>query len=244
MTSFVLKLIAAITMLIDHTGLILFPHHMIFRVIGRLAFPIYAYCIAEGFRYTRNRFKYFLRIFLLGLFCQIVYTIVSHDLYIGILLVFSISIIIMTFTDCVKTSMQGKKSALSSFVSRVFRRDITNEQDKVISLVLCCASIMAAFVLCIYVEVDYSFFGIMLPVFTSFFSDRKQRLVMFSACLIALCIDLTDTLMIQYWSLAAIPLIAMYNGERGRHSLKYFFYVFYPLHLAVLYGIQYLINLG
>ena len=109
---------------------------------------------------------------------------------------------------------------------------------------LCCASIMAAFVLCIYVDVDYSFFGIMLPVFTSFFSDRKQRLVMFSACLIALCIDLTDTLMIQYWSLAAIPLIAMYNGERGKHSLKYFFYVFYPLHLAVLYGIQYFINLG
>lgn len=244
MTSFVLKLIAAITMLIDHTGLILFPNQMIFRVIGRLAFPIYAYCIAEGFRYTRNRFKYFLRIFLLGLFCQIVYTIVSHDLYIGILLVFSISIIIMTFTECVKTSVQGKKSALSSFVSRVFHRDITNEQDKVLSLVLCCASIMAAFVLCIYVDVDYSFFGIMLPVFTSFFSDRKQRLVMFSACLIALCIDLTDMLMIQYWSLAAIPLIAMYNGERGKHSLKYFFYVFYPLHLAVLYGIQYFINLG
>ena len=168
MTSFVLKLIAAITMLIDHTGLILFPNQMIFRVIGRLAFPIYAYCIAEGFRYTRNRFKYFLRIFLLGLFCQIVYTIVSHDLYIGILLVFSISIIIMTFTDCVKTSVQGKKSALSSFVSRVFHRNITNEQDKVLSLVLCCASIMAAFVLCIYVDVDYSFFGIMLPVFTSF----------------------------------------------------------------------------
>ena len=160
MTSFVLKLIAAITMLIDHTGLILFPNQMIFRIIGRLAFPIYAYCIAEGFRYTRNRFKYFLRIFLLGLFCQIVYTIVSHDLYIGILLVFSISIIIMTFTDCVKTSVQGKKSALSSFVSRVFHRDITNEQDKVLSLVLCCASIMAAFVLCIYVDVDYSFFGI------------------------------------------------------------------------------------
>lgn len=244
MTSFVLKLIAAITMLIDHTGLILFPNQMIFRIIGRLAFPIYAYCIAEGFRYTRNRFKYFLRIFLLGLFCQIVYTIVSHDLYIGILLVFSMSIIIMTFTECVKTSVQGKKSALSSFVSRVFHRDITNEQDKVISLVLCCASIMAAFVLCFYVDVDYSFFGIMLPVFTSFFSDRKQRLVMFSACLIALCIDLTDTLMIQYWSLAAIPLIAMYNGECGKHSLKYFFYVFYPLHLAVLYGIQYLINLG
>ena len=80
---------------------------------------------------------------MLSLIHILVYTIVSHDLYIGILLVFSISIIIMTFTDCVKTSVQGKKSALSSFVSRVFHRNITNEQDKVLSLVLCCASIMA-----------------------------------------------------------------------------------------------------
>ena len=66
MTSFVIKIIAAMTMFIDHMGLMLFPHMDIFRIIGRLAFPIYAYCIAEGFRYTRNRLKYFLQIFILG----------------------------------------------------------------------------------------------------------------------------------------------------------------------------------
>lgn len=241
MTSFALKLIAAITMFIDHMGLILFPDVMIFRVIGRLAFPIYAYCIAEGFRFTRNRGKYFLRIFLLGTACQIVYTIVTHDLYIGILLVFSCSLVIMTFTECVKSAMNGRKSALSTFISKHFDRTLTNEQDKTISLILACASVVAAFVLCLYVEVDYSFFGIMLPVFTSLFNDRKQRLVMFSACLIALCIDLTDILMIQYWSLLTIPLIATYNGEKGKKGMKYFFYVFYPLHLVVLYAIQYLI---
>ena len=63
LSSTVLKLIAAVTMFIDHAGLILFPQYRIFRIIGRLAFPIYAYCIAEGFRYTRNRKKYFLRVF-------------------------------------------------------------------------------------------------------------------------------------------------------------------------------------
>ncbi len=242
MTSFSLKLIAALTMLIDHMGLILFPDQIVFRIIGRLAFPIYAYCIAEGFHYTRNRFKYFLRIFLLGLFCQIVYCVVTHDLYLGILIAFSISIILMALVDSVKTSMRGGKSRLSVLLDRIFHCNLTSARDKTISIVLCCTAVAAAFVLCIFVQIDYGFFGIMLPVFTSIFNDRKKRLVMFSACLIALCIDITDTLYVQYWSLAAIPLIALYNGEKGKHSLKYFFYVFYPLHLAVLYGIQYLIN--
>jgi hypothetical protein len=242
MTSFALKLIAALTMLIDHTGLILFPKLIVFRIIGRLAFPIYAYCIAEGFRCTRNRFRYFLRIFLLGLLCQIVYCVVTHDMYIGILLVFSMSIIIMALVDSVIVSVNGNKSPLASLTERLFHCKLTDKQDKTISIILCCTAVAAAFILCLFVQVDYGFFGIMLPVFTSIFKDRKKRLVMFSACLIALCIDLTDTLLVQYWSLAAIPLIALYNGEKGKHSLKYFFYVFYPLHLVVLYGIQFLIN--
>ena len=53
-----LKLIAVITMTIDHIGLAFFPQQMLFRVIGRLAFPIYAYMIAEGCRYTRSMGKY------------------------------------------------------------------------------------------------------------------------------------------------------------------------------------------
>ena len=64
-------------MLIDHTGYILFPSLSILRIIGRLSFPIYAFCIAEGFRYTKDKKKYFLRVFLLGLLCQIVFFIVQ-----------------------------------------------------------------------------------------------------------------------------------------------------------------------
>ncbi|MBQ7313175.1 MAG: hypothetical protein IJW81_06290, partial [Clostridia bacterium] len=90
MSSFVLKLIAAVTMFIDHAGLLLFPQWEIMRIIGRLAFPIYAFCIAEGFRYTKNRKLYFLRVFILGLMCQIVYTVVDRQLYLGILISFSI----------------------------------------------------------------------------------------------------------------------------------------------------------
>ncbi len=93
-----------------------------------------------------------------------------------------------------------------------------------------------------YVEVDYGFFGIMLPVFTSFFDNKQQKMVMFSAALLAVCIDVTASFSLQYFSLLTIPIIALYNGERGRYRMKYFFYIFYPVHLGVLYLLSYFVR--
>ena len=70
-----LKIIAMISMLIDHVGVVLFPKLKILRIIGRLAFPIFAYMIAEGCQYTRNRFKYLLIIAGMGITYQVVYFI-------------------------------------------------------------------------------------------------------------------------------------------------------------------------
>lgn len=70
-----LKLIAMITMLIDHTGKVFFAQYNIMRIIGRMAFPIYAYCIAAGCVYSRNRFKYLSRIVLMGLVSQPFYAV-------------------------------------------------------------------------------------------------------------------------------------------------------------------------
>lgn len=241
MSSFVLKLIAAVTMFIDHMGLILFPGQMIFRVIGRLAFPLYAYCIAEGFRYTRNRWHYFLRIFILGAVCQIVYAFVDDHLLLGILISFSIAIVIMALCDSVKSCLRGETSRLNRLIGKLTRKSLSPDADRILSTVLACTSIILAFVLCMAVDVDYGFFGIMLPVLTSFFDDRGQRFVIFSTALLALCIDMTAGFTIQYWSLLTIPIIALYNGKPGRYRLKNFFYIFYPLHLVVLYGIDMLL---
>jgi len=243
MSAFVIKIIAAVTMLIDHAGLVLFPQHEFMRIIGRLAFPIYAYCIAEGFRYTKNRWKYFLRLFLLGALCQIVYTVVDRELYLGVLISFSISIIIMFFVDCAKAASEGVRSKFGEWISRLLKKNISTPTDRLLSSAAALLCITAAFVLCVYVDVDYGFFGIMLPVMTNFFHDRTRRLVMFSSCLIALCIDLTGSnFTIQFWSLLTVPILAIYNGKPGKYRLKYFFYIFYPAHIALLYGISMLIR--
>ena len=57
-----LKLIAAAAMVVDHAGLMFFPGNLLPRILGRLAYPIFAFMIAEGSKYTRSRKKYFLQI--------------------------------------------------------------------------------------------------------------------------------------------------------------------------------------
>jgi tetratricopeptide (TPR) repeat protein len=104
-------------MLLDHTGMILFPDVLWLRILGRVALPLYALCIAEGFRHTRSRGKYFLRIFILGVLCQIVYDFVSTDVYLGILITFSLSIVLLTLIDALIQS--GEIDAASRYMEAV-----------------------------------------------------------------------------------------------------------------------------
>ena len=228
-------------MLVDHTGMILFPGVDVFRMIGRLAFPRYAFFIAEGFRYTRSRVKYFLRIFLLGTACQIVYAIAEKKTYIGILLTFSMSIVVMACVDLLKNSLKRDDEIVLNKYGRPF--------GIVLSALLCAAVIGTAYFICSKVEVDYGFFGVMLPVFVSLFDGKYPRYIMFSLGTLAVCVESgglfgrfdLNGLMFQIYSVADIPLVLLYNGKRGKYNLKYFFYIFYPAHLAILYLISMII---
>ena len=73
-----IKVVAMITMLIDHMGVALFPQYRIMRIIGRIAFPIYAYCLTVGCVYTKDIVKYVERLLLLALISQPLYVIGLH----------------------------------------------------------------------------------------------------------------------------------------------------------------------
>lgn len=66
-----LKLIAILTMIIDHVGYVLFPEYIIFRIIGRVAFPIFCFLLVEGFFYTSSREKYMIRLFIFALISEL-----------------------------------------------------------------------------------------------------------------------------------------------------------------------------
>ena len=95
-----LKIIACITMLIDHIGFLLFPKVMLLRYIGRISLPLFAFLIAEGCLHTRSKLRYFLSIFSMAIFCQSVYVIEDlldgriSSLYLNILFTFAFSILI------------------------------------------------------------------------------------------------------------------------------------------------------
>lgn len=220
-----LKLIAAVTMLLDHAGILLFPGIALFRILGRLAYPIYAYMIAEGCRYSRNKLRYFLMVFGLGAACQIVYYFFSGDTYLNILLTFSCAIALIYALQASYDAKTWQKRALWS--------------------ILFCTGFLAVYGLDQRITIDYGFWGVMAPVFVAFAHLRKfphwASVLMLGVALVLLTADMGG---IQHYALMSVPLLLLYSGKRGKYSMKYFFYIFYPVHLVVLQAIAMLISRG
>lgn len=229
-----LKIIAAITMLIDHIGVILYPTNMLLRIIGRLSMPLFAFMLAEGARYTKNKRRHLLLLFSVALICQIGLYIGTRLVMMSILVTFTIALILIYLLDRVKQALLSRESGRAE---RIF--------FSVIFLLAC----FAAWLFCDYFSVDYGFLGCMLPVFAALFDMHRIpnappslrrldtlpiRILTMFACLILLSVELGT---LQFYSLLTLPLLLLYSGKRGRVRMKYFFYIFYPTHLVVLYGI-------
>ena len=239
-----LKLLAALFMLIDHMGLMLFPKLLWLRYIGRLSMPLFAFMIAEGCRYTKNKQRHFLLLFALGVACQTVYSIVDPEtVYLGILLTFSFSTLIIYAMQYAKRCFYSKES---------------KQIEKLASAGLVLLLIALTYLFCYFVEVDYGFWGVMMPVFASIFDFHRipapdklkkldcipLRVLCMLVAEIMLIISLPKLAWIQFPALFAFPLLLLYNGEKGKANLKYFFYIFYPLHLAVLQGVAFLLYMA
>ena len=144
------------------------------------------------------------------------------------------------------------------------KRTITNREKPIkqaLSVLIFALSVFVVFVLNELLLIDYGFFGCMAPVFASSFKIpreinrdkgansaytsfliKNEHLLNVSAlgiCLIFLAFAMTN---IQFYALLSLPPILLYSGKRGKYRMKYFFYIFYPLHLAALEGISYLLK--
>ena len=227
-----LKIIACITMVIDHVGAFILTDLEILRIIGRIAFPIFAYFIAEGCRYTRNRLKRFLLVLGLAVLCEGAYLIYDGTWKGGIMVTFSISILLVYQVQAIKKALAGRRWGTVTLWTLTLA-----------------ASLALVYGLTARIHVDYGFWGILIPVFTVLpdykegeapacfrcLSNLPVKLAFCSLGVLLLCISRGLTTNLQSWCLMALPILALYNGGVGRKGFKYGFYVFYPAHLAAIY---------
>lgn len=218
-----LKVIALAAMTCDHVGKELLPGQMWLQVVGRLAFPIFAYMIAEGCRYTRSRSKHLRNVASLALLCQVVYFVAVGSLFQCILVTFSLSICMIYVLDHArkeKTTL-GWMCAAAVFLAIYF------------------VSVLLPVILKgTDYSIDYGIWGIFLPV-AVYFAPVSMKIPVAAAMLVPLCIELGG---IQWYSLAAVALLAFYSGRRGRTNMKNLFFTYYPVHLVCIYLLSIFLN--
>lgn len=219
-----LKIIALIAMTLDHIGVQLFPQVEIFRIIGRLSFPLFAYMIAEGCKYTRNRGKYFFHISGLALACQVVYFFAESSFYQCILVTFSLAIILIYAIDYARNQRNIREWFLVVVLGLLLWF-----LCEMLPIILSHATDFA---------IDYGFWGVLLPVIIYCAPDSYKILATLLG-LIPICMTYGGN---QWWCFGAVLLLAAYNGQKGRANMKYLFYIYYPAHLAGIYLISILWN--
>lgn len=229
-----LKILAAIAMTADHVGLTLFPQISALRFVGRLAFPIFAFMIAEGCAHTRNALKYFLSVLTLAVVCQTAYTVAMDSWYLCVPVSFSLAIPLVLALRKWKRAMLSRAAVPSVLWGVIFL-----------------GGVAAVWVLTRFVRLDYGFWGCMLPVGASLFRAEEnapvslQRLDRNTVHVLAMALFMVGLAVKmgqwQWWSFLSLPLLKAYSGKRGKHKLKYFFYIFYPAHLLVIQGLSMLL---
>lgn len=226
-----LKVIACITMLIDHMGVILFPNIMILRIIGRVSFPIFAFLLAEGCFYTRNKLRHFLVISGFALVMQVVLYFATSMTDFSIFVHFSIAVGICYIIDFIDKFFREKKYMVSISL--------------IIGLILLSCFIFIIDNSTMYFYSNYGIYGIFLPV--SMYIVRKYIKdihIFINIALICIALVLMNHFRAynyQLYGMFSFVFILLYNGKKGKYNLKYLFYIFYPLHMVILYAIAMLI---
>lgn len=193
---FTLKMIAIITMLIDHIGFIFFPQISIFRLIGRISFPIFCFLIVEGFYHTRNELSYFMRLFVFALISEIPFDLAFHN-----------TIFYWQYQNVFFTLALGLLS--------IFCLEEMNLKKYYFIFLI------ATWGAALFCHCDYGLGGVLL--ISLFYLTKNTPWLRF--ILTALILYLFFGIYELFGLIALIP-IAFYNGKRGPSAQMIFYYIY------------------
>lgn len=232
-----LKMIAMVTMLIDHIGAAVLMRYlldmrthltdvdtynqlvMLYRVlrgIGRIAFPIYCFLLVEGFQKTRNLKRYILRLAVFAALSEVPFD-----------LCFSSRVFALGYQSVMITLLLG---VITMWGVSLLEKHIRNR----FCLALAAGAVIAGGALAAeLMNTDYGYIGVLCIMVLYVLRRTKWRQILGGAI----------AFVWEIWAPIAFVPIALYNGKRGL-QLKYLFYLFYPLHLLLLYLICVWMGLG
>ena len=228
LSNFDLKLIAIITMTIDHIGVVFgTPFYNLLRAVGRLSFPIFAFLLTEGYVHTKSFSKYFFRLLVLAVVSEVIYDYVFYGSFIyleanNIFFTLALGLLTLWLLDKSRT-----------LVKKYFKEkiDLTIILPITYLLIIVVMGLIAEFL-----NFSYGMLGILVISFFYLFK-KNFPLTVLSVSLSTLILG--DTM--QYFSLLSLILIYFYNKKLGK-KCKVFFYLYYPLHILVLGVIRMLIG--
>lgn len=216
-------MIGIITMFCDHVSDSIIGHFTYLNYIGRIAFPIFAFQLVQGYLHTKNLKKYFIRLLIFACISQIPFML--------FLSTFSNSYYLNIFF----TLFLG---AISIYV-------YNKADNKYLGIALVA-------LICIighFVQVDYGAYGVLI-IFI-FFVFRNKKIFMYLSFILATILKYLPNIIrysqasalyigcILFTCISLIPIF-LYNGKQGP-KVKYLFYIFYPLHLLILYFLRIII---
>lgn len=209
-TNFI-KIVAIVTMFLDHLGKIIFPEIVIMQIIGRISFPLFAYCLVVGCLYTSNIKKYALRLAVFGIITQPIYVLAfGHEWY-------YLNVIIYLLIGLLTVNALKNKNWI------VF----------ILLLILTCL-----------IDISYGISGVLLIIV--FYLFRKNKCLSIIAASILLSIPFLNGvnfylgeigINLQGFALFSLPFIYINTNINCRIN-KYAFYIFYPLHLMLIYLLE------
>ena len=221
-----LKLLAALAMVLDHFTAIFIPLHSPWyvpcRLVGRLTAPIMCFFLAEGFHYTASRKKYLLRMAVFALISQPAFSLAFHRTAWGwdMSMIFTMLLCLLMLTAW---------------------EEIENPLLRAAAVLGCIALSHWS---------DWSYAGPLWVLVCWLLRGRRGRQLLAMAA-VTLAFSAYGVWrrghfwpydLLQLGTLLALPLLALYNGEKGRGgaAAKWGFYVFYPAHLYLLAAIRWL----
>ena len=245
MSIFALKIIALILMVIDHVGMyfegIPEPIRILMRLIGRGCYPLFLFCMVWGYHHTRSRKKYLIRLYALSLFMTAFILTIDYffptENGIGNHNIFLSMFIVGVLISVIELFQKNRKKGFMA-LGLIFGVQILYQVIPMFIPMLkqLSGDSLTGIIPNLYLN-EYGWEFIALGVLMYFLKERKD---LFTVMYIIFCIAqfstdfFTEGFPFQCFMIISLPLMLKYNNHKG-HGMKYFFYIFYPAHVLLLF---------